>query len=489
MNLKPLICILLTTALVLNPTVSTLAQTYNLPDLGVAGGATISPLQERQLGEQIMLQVRDDPTYLSDPETAEYLNRIGYRLVSHSPSNGYSFNFFAIKDPSLNAFALPGGFIAVHTGLVIAASTESELASVMAHEISHVEQRHIARMIENQKGSLAMTLGSLIVAILAARSGSGDGAAAALVGTQAAMAQNYLSFSRDAEREADRLGYSTLVQSGFDPRGMQSFFEKLDFNSRSYEGANAAPAYLRTHPLTIERISEAQNRARLSKPVNHEDSLDFYLIQARLRVLQSNRYQSWSDASAYFKNDLKTAKGYRAIADHYGLALASLKMKNNALATQEIELARKSIKKSAILEKFYSEVIFSTNRTRGLELAKQAYNHHPLSQMTVINYVTLLQRAGKHSLVVDTLRKQNAISKQSVFYQQTLGRAYEAMGKKSLSHQAIGESYALMGQKVAAVRQFSIAQQANDADFYTMSEIDARLRQLRQELAEDKMFE
>ena len=125
----------------------------------------------------------------------------------------------------------------------------------MAHEIAHVQQRHIARMIENQKGNWAWTLGSLLVAILAARAGSGDGAAASVIGTQAAMAQNYLSFSRDAEREADRIGFNSLVRAGFDPKGMEKFFERLDFNNRAYEGSHAAPAYLRTHPLTIDHIN------------------------------------------------------------------------------------------------------------------------------------------------------------------------------------------------------------------------------------------
>lgn len=156
-------------------------------------------------------------------------------------------------------------------------------------------------MIENQKGNWAATLGSLLVAILAARAGSADGAAASVIGTQAALAQNYLSFSRDAEREADRVGFNSLVRAGFDPKGMENFFERLDFNNRAYEGSRAAPAYLRTHPLTIDRMSEAQNRSRMAGKRNHKDSLDFFLIRARLRVLQSNRYQGWSDAADYFK--------------------------------------------------------------------------------------------------------------------------------------------------------------------------------------------
>jgi predicted Zn-dependent protease len=492
MQKKRFVTALVSALLMLTQPPAVLAQGYNLPSLGAAAGSTISPHEERQMGEQIMVEVRSDPTYLNDPETSEYINKIGYRLAAASPSKGYDFEFFVVKDPSLNAFALPGGFIAVHSGLIIATSNESELASVLAHEVSHVSQRHIARMLESQKGNWAMTIGSLLLAILAARAGSGDGAAAAVIGGQAVLAQNYLSFSRDAEREADRVGFNTLVRAGFDPDGMRKFFEKLDFNSRAYEGPTAAPAYLRTHPLTIDRISEAQNRLRQAKPVVHKDSLDFFLIQARMRVLQSNRFQSWKDAADYFKEDLKTAKGYKAIADHYGLAVAALKMKNPQLALQEIDLARQSGAKSPILEKFQSELYFSlggAQREKGLQLAKQAYQNHPLSKMIVLNYATLLQKSKQPQKVLDLMRSQQAFARQSLVYQELIGQAYESLGKVSLSHQAIGEMYALMGNKVAAIQQLSIAQKANDADYYTMSEIDARLRQLRRDVAEEKKFD
>ncbi len=491
MSLKPISCLFAAVLTVLAPIQLAHSQNYNLPDLGAAGGATLSTLDERRLGEEIMREVRSDPTYLSDQESLEYLNRLGYKLVSAGPSNPYTYNFFPIRDSSLNAFALPGGFIAVHTGLVTAARSESELASVLAHEIGHVQQRHIARMLENQKSSLPLTLGSLILAILAARAGSGDGAAAAVVGTQAALAQNYLSFSRDAEREADRIGFQSLVRAGFDPKGMEQFFERLDFNSRTYEGARAAPAYLRTHPLTVDRMSEAQNRSRQARKVNYKDSLDFYLIRARLRVLQSNRYQGWINAQGYFKDELKTAKGYSAAAAHYGLAVAAQKLKRPADALKEVEEARKIAgANSAILNKLYSELVFeSGQKDKGVQLAKQVFDANPLSTMCMLNYANLLYRNKKYNDVINLLRKQHAISSRTPVYQSLLGRCYEALGKKSLSHQAIGEMYALNGQKVAAIQQFSIAQRSNDGDFYTMSEIDARLRQLRKEVEDDKKYE
>ena len=179
----------------------------NLPNLGSTADSELSPLQEQKLGEQLMTQVRSDSSFLSDPELTEFLNHLGYTLVSRAKTNTYSFHFFPIRDSSLNAFALPGGFIAVHTGTIIAAKNESELAGVMAHEIGHVAQRHIARMIESQQGNLALTLGAILLAILAARAGGNSGghaAAAIAMGSQAAMIQSQLNYSQDAEREGQK---------------------------------------------------------------------------------------------------------------------------------------------------------------------------------------------------------------------------------------------------------------------------------------------
>lgn len=171
----------------------------NLPALGSAGSETLSPADEYRLGTQLMTRVRADPTYLNDPEISEYLGRLGYQLVSHAHTSTYNFEFFAIRDETLNAFALPGGYIAMHTGTIIAAQSESELAGVLAHEISHVAQRHIARMIEGQRSNLAITLGSVLLAILAARAGGssgGNAAAAIAMGSQAAMIQSQLNYSQ-----------------------------------------------------------------------------------------------------------------------------------------------------------------------------------------------------------------------------------------------------------------------------------------------------
>jgi predicted Zn-dependent protease len=462
------------------------AQSVDLPSLGEAGAEDLPPGTERKIGEQIMAQIRRDPDYLADPEATEYLNHLGYKLVSVSAARSTDFSFFLVRDPMLNAFALPGGFIGVHTGLMIAAQTESELAGVLAHEIGHVSQRHIARMLGNQKDTMAIQIGALLLAILAARAGgssSGDLAQAAIMGGQAAALQQQLNFSRDAEREADRVGFVTLVDAGFDGRGLEQFFGRLQQGSRLYEGT--APAYLRTHPLTVERISDMQNRSRNLGFKQRVDSVDFQLVRARLRVLQETSVQGWRDQLDYFNSQLKNRTAASDAAAFYGAALAALKLNLNDLAYENAQSARRATKaSSAMLDKLVSETRFAaaqTDETRraAVETAREAAARYPLSVVAVAHYIDLLNRSNQHQLAIDTLRTQLAITRAQPSYYALLGRSYAALGRQSLHHQAIGEMYALLGVKPAALQQMELARRANDGDFYTMSEIDARVRELR----------
>jgi predicted Zn-dependent protease len=440
-----------------------------------------------------MAQIRRDPDYLADAESTEYLNYLGYRLVSVSAARSTDFSFFLIRDPMLNAFALPGGFIGVHSGLVIAAQTESELAGVIAHEIGHISQRHIARMLGKQKDTFAIQLGAMLLAILAARAGGssgGDLAQAAILGGQAAALQQQLNFSREAEREADRVGFVTLLNSGFDPHGLETFFGRLQQGSRLYEGT--APAYLRTHPLTVERISDMQNRSRNLHVKQRPDSLDFLLVRARLRVLQETTVQGWQDQLDYFNAQLKNRTTASEVAAHYGAAVAALKLNQPALAYESAQAARRGTSApSAILDKIVSEARFAAaksaeERSLAIEAARETASRYPLSTVAVANYITLLNRSAQHQQAINALREQVAITREQPSYYALLGRSYEALGKKSLQHQAIGEMYALLGVNQAALQQMELARQANDGDFYTMSEIEARIRELKADILQEQ---
>ncbi|MDO4936966.1 MAG: M48 family metalloprotease [Sutterellaceae bacterium] len=460
---------------------------YNLPSLGTVAGADLTVLDERALGEQLMRRVRADPTYMSDPETTAYLNSLGYRLVAAGEVSPYDFFFFPIRDKSLNAFALPGGFIAVHSGLIVAAQSESELAGVIGHEVGHVTQRHIARMLEQGQSSWAMTLGSILLALLAARAGGssgGDAAMGIMMGTQAAMIQKQLGYSRDAEREADRVGLESLTNAGFDPHGMEAFFERLQQNNRWYESASLA--YISTHPMTSERMSDMQNRTRLMPNVQHRDSIDFFLIQARMRVLQETRFDGWQQVAKSFENDLKTnlTKAQRAAANS--------RMNQNVKALPYAREAKKLVgNDNVIVDKNLSELTFAVAKTdaqknEALRLAQDLVKKYPYSGLAVTNCAELLYQAGRHEDVIKLMRNQSALSKNDADYYAYLARSYEALGQKSLSFAATGDMYALMNNPEAAVYQFDLAQKANDADFYVMSEIDAKLREQRRRVLDMK---
>lgn len=463
----------------------------NLPSLGTVANSSLSARDERALGARIMMQVRSDPTFMTDPEVTEYLNRIGYALVSRAKTYTYQFFFFGIRDASLNAFALPGGYIAVHTGTILAARSESELAGVMGHEVGHVIQRHIARMIENQRGNMAVTLGSVLLAILAARAGGNSGgqaAAAIAMGSQAAMIQNQLNYSQDAEREADRIGLQTMYRAGFDPRGMVDFFKRLQSNNRFYE--SAAPAYLSTHPLTVNRLSDIENRTRLLKAQKHTDSLDFSLIRARVRVLQGVKHDDWLKTRDRMQKELLKANGVDAAVLHYGLSVCYTRLRDPQQALVHARAAMKA-GKSAILTKNLDLARFNAAQTprarrAALSAAKDNLQRFPLSNALAVNYINLLFLDGQDRALIEFLRNTTALSPANPDYHALLARSFERLGHKSEQYQHTGEMYALQGATEAAVYQYNLAQRANDGDFYTMSEIDARLRELKLQEREEK---
>ena len=261
---------------------------HELPELGDISQATLTPYQERQLGLQIMRQIRGDPSYLDDPEIASYLSNLGHKLIANSDeaSIDQTFEFFAVQDSSINAFALPGGFMGFNSGLIIAAQSESELAAVMSHEIAHVTQKHLARMIAEQKYDWVKSIASLAVAILAARS-SAQASQAILVASQASIIQSKLDFTRKHEKEADRIGLNILLDAGFDPQGMPTFFERLQKAGRFHEtGAPSAPncALYKENPMMQSRNSRLDWRKNgmAMKPLSAMVTFKRYCVIKRL---------------------------------------------------------------------------------------------------------------------------------------------------------------------------------------------------------------
>ncbi len=458
-------------ALALVPALGARAQT--LPDLGESAQTELTPQAERRIGDAMMREIRRDPDFVADAEVSDYIQHVGFRLVAASPETRRHFEFFVVRDRTVNAFAMPGGYIGVHTGLLLAAQSESEFAGVLAHELAHVLQRHLARQYEAQSKATALSLAAFALAVLAARSNP-QAAQAGIVAAQATPAAVYLNYSRDFEREADRVGYQILEASGYDPAGMPAFFERLQKATRLYE--NNAPVYVRTHPLTTERIADMQNRQASAPYRQRPDSHEFQLVRAKLRVADGRP----EDAVAYFRTALAERRFADEAAVRYGYAAALARAGDFKAADAEIALLRKKAPPHPMYETLAARIKAGTGDLAGAERALAAAGQaYPDVFAIKAERAEILQRLGRHkeaAAALDGLIKQRP--GEARLYQ-ALARSYAAVGARTQQHRALAEAYYLQGSVPAAIEQLQLAQSAGDSDFYTLSAVDARMRELK----------
>jgi len=467
---------LLAAALALAPPPA-VPQIDNLPRLGDPAADELSPLAERRLGESIMREVRRDPAYLDDAELVDYLNRIGAPLAATPAAGGLTIEFFAIADGSINAFALPGGHIGVHSGLLATAETESELAAVLAHEIGHVSQRHVARMLAQQKQASYVMLGALVLAMLAARSNPQAAMGGAMLGTEVAR-NTVMSFSREAEREADRVGFEILRQSGFDTQAIVSFFVRLQTATRLYE--NNAPVYLRTHPLTGERIGDMQGRNREARYRQRADSIEFQLLRARLRATGDASLEGRRSARALLERQVRDSPKTSA-APWYGLASVAAAQRDWARVDTALTQAQAVAGgPHPFFERLAADSRLAAGDARGAaERARRGLARFPDSRGLARSLGEALVASNQPQEAVRVLDELLVAWRGDARLWQHLARAHEALGQRARAHHASGEAYALLGSPLTAVEQLRLAQRAGDADFYTGSVIDARLRDLQ----------
>ncbi|MDE2369834.1 MAG: M48 family metalloprotease [Burkholderiales bacterium] len=474
-----------------------------LPSLGESASEDLSVSDERRLGEQIMNEARRDPQYLDDPVLLEYLQSVFQPLVKAARTLGnidadtdhvFAWQPFLVKDPSVNAFALPGGYIGVHLGMIAITDNADELASVLAHELSHVTQRHIARSIAPQQHASMVAIAAMLLGIIAAsRSSNFDVANAAIMGGQGAAIQSQLNYSRGVEQEADRVGYGVLTAAGYAPSGMAQMFEHLDQATRLND--NGGFPYLRTHPLTSERIAEARNRALLHPGPPPVPTMMHLLMRARARVLMADGEQALQRLAGGSTSPLRIEQ----VAALYGTALARSALHEGAAADQaavqalalaETAPVREPRAEAALLQ-LEAEVRLAAANPAG---ARQALDRIPATPGSS-DRATLLLRGQTELALARISRDTTALRESTAALQiwladhpddaiawDVVAQSDVALGFKLRALRAEAEHRAVLGDLPGAIDRLRAAQAASRGaegqDFIEASVIDTRLRQL-----------
>jgi len=449
----------------------------SLPDFGDPSGALISPLEERQLGEEFMRSVRSSATIVDDPEVEEYIQNLGYRLVAGADPQPFSFHYFVVQDPEINAFAGPGGYIGVNSGLILIAKNESELASVLAHETAHVTQHHLLRTFDKMSRTSLPTMAALLAALVLGAH-SPQMAEAAIASTMAGGQQMQINFTRENELEADRVGMQILVAAGYDPRNMPEFFERMQQATRYYE--SGIPKLLLDHPVTTYRIAYSRNRADQYPHVTPPDDLPFELIRAKLRVLGA---EDPTQPVKFFGEELRVKSYRHEAAARYGYALALLNNGQPQAAREQIqwllERAPNSIPYLIAQAKLASA---SGDDAKALTIYRNALElypgHYPLTILDSQELIHQGQAMRARELLQAYLRNRNA---RPLVYK-VLAQADTDAGFPVESQQALAEYDYLNGQTHSAIERLSQAlRMTNKDDFYRTTSIEARLKEFKQQ--------
>lgn len=454
------------------------AENLNLPDLQDESASLLSPLQERKLGEDFMRQARRQLDLLDDPELNEYLRGLGRRLVAHSSQSPEDFQFFLVNDANVNAFAVPGGFILVYTGLILATRSEAELAAVLAHETAHLTQRHWPRLLAEAKRTSGPAMAAMLAAILlAGASGQAGGAAVAL--TAASVAQQQLNYSRAFEQEADRIGMGILTKAGYDARAMPAFFERLLSQSRLYE--SNLPEFLRTHPITTRRLSESSDQAEQHPRRSAPDSTHFAHAQAKIRALAKDSPDETVNA---FRKALSNGNYRQADAERYGYVWALIGNRQHDEARREIAPLVQRRPDYPPYRIAQAEIEMSAGRpAEGLAIYAAALKKSPGERALERRYAAALLKAGEAKTARELLKKAVRQQPGDPGLYKLLATAAGETGARLEAHQALAEHYYLSGNSQAALEQLHIARRFAGDNFYALSSLEARVKEIKEELA------
>ncbi len=447
----------------------------DLPDIGSPSDSLLSRAEEVRIGRAIFRSLMDTGKVMTDPETSEYIQDVGQKLGAQVADDRFDFRFFVVNDPAINAFALPGGFIGVHSGLLLATNNDSELAGVLGHEVSHVTQRHISRAVYANARASILTMAAMLGAILLGAVGGGEAAQGAIMATQGMAAQRQINFTRDNEYEADRVGVGLVAAAGFDPYGMPAFFETLARQSGPL--ASQAPEFLRTHPVTVNRIAETRERAAGYPRPDVADSYGYGLIRARVRVLTSPTPER---ALAFFQGEMLDPVRAGELGTAYGMALAYLQL-------GRFEDARRSF---AQLRETHPAIIAFHSGLAQAELGlgapntalatfREAMKLFPRNVPLTVRYGEALMSTGDykqaHQVLLDLFNNVAPNAEQV----RLIALAASGAGDTADAHYYMAEYHLLKGDAVMAIDQLRLALSIPGLDNVQRARFQSRLEQVQ----------
>lgn len=443
-----------------------------LPDIGGAADAEFSVAKEIELGRILIAEVRGNLPVSNDPELAQYIHSLGTRITSAGVNSNFPFTFILVQNPAVNAFALPGGIVAINTGLLTLGQQESEVASVFAHEIAHVTQRHIARNFANAKSFSVISALTLLGSILAAAYGGGELGQAAIITTQSGLQERQLAYSRSFEQEADRIGMQFLVNANIDPQGMPLFFERLNKHTQLNRGQ--IPEFLSSHPLTTNRISESQTRANQYQGAFTSNTIHFEYAKARAIVFTTKP----SQLVDFFRKKARTSD--LNDTEIYTFALALSRSGKNQQALQQLKLIPVNADNELTLKLAKAQILTVDGQySKAIEILEGLEQIYPSNPAVIYYLAAALTENGNPELA---LRKLDQTDNQEPFNPAFDKLKAKAASKAHLpwrSHESLSDYYAAHGQYGTAMEQIQLSLRAPGIDTNSKARIQAKKEQLR----------
>ncbi len=473
----------LVAVLVASISLSSIAQTDRvyLPELGNSASNVLSNAEEKEYAAGLVRQLRAYELLVEDPQINAFFSSMGFKLVAHSDQPKAAFTFVVLDQPVINAFAAPGGVVALHSGLILLAETQDEVAGVLSHEIAHITQLHMYRAFEKAKTMNVLAMLAMMGLILAS-GGNGEVITGAVLGSQAVAQQASINFTRHNEIEADRVGIRTLAATGYDPQGMADFFSKMGQTNRA--NGEGPPEFLRTHPVSVNRIAEAEDRIQNLPKVVPDEGRQFYIVQSRLRaLLEGNPLKAINFFETELKKEQSDAKKDGLL---YGLAISlqrnaqydrardildDLIEHQPATLAFQLQLANLNVKDGKVDEATTMlrdlHTIFPGNKAIALEFGNALLTN---------NDPEFAKEAS------DILKKQLSTQKDDPALYALYARAANLAGDTVKATEAMAESYYQRGGLQEAISQLEGLERQDDLDYYERARVNARLIELRIEI-------